>query len=123
MELTLDSLDYSTGELKVSGKVIVITSSLNPKAIKASSKFNAAIDYAKENDIELYATEDIEGIPIRVVNEQYKKLNSMLAISMVSEWPFDDDMKETLLENQDICNAIQNAANRLAEDFLKKKDS
>lgn len=125
IELKTFDYDKTTLEVSANGKeyVIGVLSAMSVESIRASAVFDAQVEAAREGGIELFDVVKVGEIETKTPNEQYKMINAMLSCALVCDWPFEEDMNETLIENQVLANVIQSKAKELAAEFNKKKAS
>lgn len=125
--IKLEYFDYDKTELSVSsdGKsyTIGILSAMSIEFMRAAALFDKQVEAAKSQGIALMDEIVVGEIKTEEPNEQYKLLNAHLSKSIVSGWPFEEDIIEVLVGNQALCNAIQAKAHELAKEYAKKKTS
>ena len=93
---------------------------------EATSEYLSLIEHAKNNDIELKESIKVEaGLDIthsREIQTDYaKKAMAILLSSLVVSWPFDEDLKEVILDNPELGELIDYEASALAEEFKRLK--
>ena len=124
--IQLSDFDYDTARLSIKhgseeGEVL-IRSEYTQEAIKANTKFNACLNAAKEQGIDMEVEVDNFGIKTKEVTETYNKLLAQYAEQLVIEWPFKDvNLFDALCDNPTLARAVIDASKQRAEEFLKKK--
>jgi hypothetical protein len=125
--IELKTFDYDKTTLEVSSNgeafSIGVLSAMSVESIRASAVFDAQVEAAREGSIELFDIVKVGEIETKTPNKQYNMINAMLSCALVCDWPFEEDMNETLIENQVLANVIQSKAKELAAEFNKKKAS
>ncbi|AZU97860.1 hypothetical protein [Vibrio phage LP.2] len=125
--IQLEYFDYDKTTLSVSmggdDYQIGVLSAFSVEFMRAASLFDKQVEAAKAQDIPLYDELVVGQIKTEEPNDQYKLLNSYLSKAIVCDWPFEEDIIETLKENQPLCNSIQAKAHELAKEYSKKKMS
>lgn len=125
--IELKTFDYDKTTLEVSSNgeafSIGVLSAMSVESIRASAVFDAQVEAAREGNIDLFDIVKVGEIETKTPNKQYKMINAMLSCALVCDWPFEEDINETLIENQVLANVIQSKAKELAVEFNKKKAS
>ncbi|AUR95360.1 hypothetical protein NVP1206O_15 [Vibrio phage 1.206.O._10N.222.51.B10] len=93
---------------------------------EATSEYLALIDYAKNNEIELKESIEVDaGLGIthskEIPTDYARKAMAILLSSLVVGWPFDEDLKEVILDNPELGELIDHEASALAEEFKRLK--
>lgn len=125
--------DYKTGELKLSiddvKGVVVIASQSSRQFVEGMSRYRAALEYAKANKIPLEESKVIDlgfdGLTHeskgKEETEFQKKAFAVLVSSVVIDWPFKNDLVESLMESDQLRGQINLVSIDLQKEFLKVK--